>query len=90
MGNLNGPVPGLEWLHRLIDPVASGGNLGFRLAFAADKLRGTEVLPVFHYALGGLASRNHLVADDRVINHGFFLLPTRLTTALPLSVNRYF
>lgn len=45
MGNSNGPVPGLEWLHGLIDPVASGGNLGFRLAFAADKLRGTEVLP---------------------------------------------
>ena len=52
MGNLNGPVPGLEWLHGLIDPVASGRNLSFRLAFAADKLRGTEVPTVFHWELG--------------------------------------
>ena len=56
MGNSNGPVPGLKWLHGLIDPVASGGNLGFRLAFAADKLRGTEVPPVFHWALGWRAA----------------------------------
>ena len=52
MGNSNGPVPGLEWLHGLIDPVASGRNLSFRLAFAADKLRGTEVPTVFHWELG--------------------------------------
>lgn len=52
MDNSNGPVPGLEWLHRLIDPVASGRNLSFRLAFAAYKLRDTEVPTVFHWELG--------------------------------------